>query len=536
MTVSRNGRMIVRPAEIFSPYAISMLRDVVVPVLADEYLLLVERGEATKSEALQSVLRMIDNPMLALKFFEAWRGSLNKEKNRLVQKAKEEGREDLLSQLEKIENLVQATRLLEQARSTLFPSELPLIEELRREFLRLVYKERDHRRRQLNARGASRIRERLSNLIDRVDDIVNAAMVRIPPSLRDRFDFNDDVWGLMDACELLEEVARANRSHARDSLIAGVRGSHAAFRLAVAVNMLLIELADPALARGKGLNAIQRLRRERLFEAEEERLVYLAARVVKKTKAIVGHSDIVGCTDAIPLVAVGASRELALESLENDGRGERGSETKVFEFVCRVVVKGSTRYLVATRFRPKDMFSTLVKTGRKLVDPYIVTSERLVHELMKDNRGWRETLVAVEEDGKMRVATRTDLDAYYEIVFERLWNEEPLVAYDLEEDKDNNGHAHRASGYYDTKILGHIVTVDDELEFHGPCEQLFLTAFDHLHCNVLSRDDENHERRKARQVLEWLVDALPADRCFVWSEEMLTHLNAWTGKVLDGDF
>jgi hypothetical protein len=491
MTVSRNGRMVVRPAEIFSPYAVSSLRDVVIPVLAEEYLRLVERGEATQSEALQSVLRMIDNPTLALEFFEVSRSVRQDEPLR--------------------------------------------IEKLRLEFKLLMNKERDHRRRQLNARGASRIRERLSNLIDRVDDIVNAAMVRMPPSLRERFDFNDDVWGMMDPCELLEEVAHANRSATPDSMIAGVRGSHASFRLAVAVNMLLIELADPALARGKGLNAIQRLRRERLFAGEEERLVYLAARVVKKTKAIVGHAEVVGCTDAIPLVAVGTSRELAFEALRNDDRGERGSETKVFEFVCRVVVDGSRRYFVATRFRPKDMFSTLVKTGRKLISLDILTRLALVRELMKDNRGWRETLVAVEENGKMRVATRADLDRYRDVVFDRLWND-PLVAHEVEDDKDNNGHAHRASGYYDTKILGHIVTVDEELEFHGPCEQLFLTAFDHLQCNVLSRDDENHERRKARQVLEWLVDALPADRSFVWSEEMLAHLNAWTGKVLDGDF
>ncbi len=535
MTVSKNGRMIVRPAEILSPYAVSSLRDVVIPVLADEYLRLVERGDATKSEALQSVLRMIDNPMLALKFFEVWREFLERERARLAEWATREGKVELRERLEKLENLVFETRLLEEKRVDAFPSDPPFVEELRREFVRLLYKERDHRRRQLNARGASWIHERLSHLIDRVDDMMHAGKLHMPPLLREQFDFNDDVWVIMDPCDLLEEVAKANRSRASDLMIAGVRGSHASFRLALAVNMLLIELADPALARGRGLNAIQRLRRERLFHTEEERVVYLAARVTRRTRAIAGHKEVIGCSDAIPLVAVGLSRELAIAQLEGDDRGDRGVETKTFEFVCRVVVDGPRRYLVATRFRPKDMFSTLVKNGRKVIDPYIVTSGRLILELMKDNRGWRETVVAVEENGKLRVATRVDLDEYRNIVFDRLWRD-PLVPHDFEGDEDNKGHAHRSAGYYDTKILGHIVTLDDELEFHGPCEQLFLTAFDHLHCNVLSRDDENHERRKARQVLEWLVDALPVDRSFVWSKEMLTHLNAWTGKVLDGDF
>ncbi len=298
------------------------------------------------------------------------------------------------------------------------------------------------------------------------------------------------------------------------------------------IKFLLIDVADPGVLRGMTLEIVQEIRRQHLFEPGESSKISLVCERDSKTGRVKG---VTSCGNGPPpCVKVFTSGAEANKCYEN--YRDHGKEAMVKDFDCRSILSGdgALRYWVATNRRPKRNSAFLVKESRKLLE-LNMTSEGLARELMKDNRGGRYTLVAIEElaTGALRVPSRKDLNALREIVVAKVWSQETMHVLQQESNGDNHGHHSRSHAYYDIKLLGWVATPHRRKTHMGFYEEIFLTAWD-LVSVTWSFEEDNHEIRRAIQILEFLADSLPPDRRahFGTMEDEREELVQWYRQAL----
>ena len=148
-------------------------------------------------------------------------------------------------------------------------------------------------------------------------------------------------------------------------------------------------------------------------------------------------------------------------------------------------------YLVYTEPRGKSSLSTVLKLSRKSRNDWL-----------KDQCAWRDVLVAVIEEGKMRLANRDDAKYYQVFCLDVLWRS-PLFA----EPEDRPDDEYRSGDYWGLKVLGRFhrrLDDDPEVIFSGRVEHQITTLRDWLVAQTAT-DELNHLVRRGFQLADHLL-------------------------------
>jgi hypothetical protein len=142
--------------------------------------------------------------------------------------------------------------------------------------------------------------------------------------------------------------------------------------------------------------------------------------------------------------------------------------------------------------------------------------EGVAHPRISDSRGMLLTLVAISENGVLRLPTRAGALKLRGIAERRMWSKEPLsvqgmYARPLRRAK-SEPRLYRDSNpdYWDAKIIGLYRWRDDDRYVEVPVEQKFTTLQDRIN-EENATDDLNHGVRRGNQILRLLTSYFPLD-------------------------
>jgi len=253
-------------------------------------------------------------------------------------------------------------------------------------------------------------------------------------------------------------------------------------RLAIALQYLTIELADPDAYSSDDLLRIDDLSYELLFDSEEEVEIFTV------TELMPSRFNRLRTVPHIFTSRRRANREA--KKLRKKGR-------VIFQnhYLCRVVHAGSIDYIVWASARWKEKRATLLKLerGRDLTD----------------RRGWKYVVVAIrnETPGSLRTAMYGDAVDFSKLCAVRLWGQDEVRLSDREAlelyhreawfgelqlgvDRSKVNHnSHK--DYQDVKLVGRFRSVNGSRLTSAQVEQLTLCVGDH-EATQTSLDGVNH--------------------------------------------
>ncbi|MFH1711784.1 MAG: hypothetical protein ABH846_00925 [Patescibacteria group bacterium] len=242
-------------------------------------------------------------------------------------------------------------------------------------------------------------------------------------------------------------------------------------RLALALQYMAIELADPDSYSSEDLLCIDELSYERLFALEDDVEIWTVAELSPS------RNNRLRTTPTVFDDHRKAQRYA--EHLADRGR-------VVFEdhYLCRIVRDGDTEYIVWAHSRWKKKRATLLKLerGRDLTD----------------RRGWKYVLVAIRQNGVLKTAKYGHAVVFAKISRERLW-QSPLI-HGADGSKIN---PNRHTEYRDIKLVGRFESEHGGQKFSAQVEQLILCVHDHQN-TLASTDGVNHLLYRAHEIVKTL--------------------------------
>ncbi|MDP2631771.1 MAG: hypothetical protein Q8P30_03335 [Candidatus Uhrbacteria bacterium] len=243
---------------------------------------------------------------------------------------------------------------------------------------------------------------------------------------------------------------------------------------AIALQLLLIELADPDRLVADDLARIDDLSRERLFSAGKS--IELFA---------LGRRDNNGRVTKPPALYQSKRKaRQAYAALTRDG-----VECVLDSFLCRIVEVVGVTYAIYAINRWKRPISTLLKLE--------------ANRNFYDRRGWKYVVVGVGSGkcGRFRAGLREDARKFHNITHSSLWRDQ--ICMDMETIASaSSPFTHIA--YWDLKTLGRFVRGDDDSRVSARIEQIVTSLPDHMSV-IYSREFDNHHLYKCKQVFEILA-------------------------------
>lgn len=186
---------------------------------------------------------------------------------------------------------------------------------------------------------------------------------------------------------------------------------------------------------------------------------------------------------------------------------------------CEVVIVSGKRFFRWSDDRDKEKLPTVAKLQRK----------KGPREALKDARGWKDVLVAVEEKkGKLRVATRKDARRYRKICRERLWTSPLELEVDI-----SKPDSMRHGAYWDVKNVGRFMRRQGNDTVAGRVEQLITCVGDHI-STMTSIDFDNHHMRRGKQLYKYMFPFLWGHIGIDWkgdTDVWKDHVRWWRMRV-----
>jgi hypothetical protein len=310
-----------------------------------------------------------------------------------------------------------------------------------------------------------------------------------------------------DPCRLLAIAAKpidASQTNARKRLVLDARRNFAR-----GLFYLAMECADPEDNIAEDMSDVEGLLNKRLYEAggEREISVVVALKTSDYNRVDSRFAPRIFERDEDAQVCCSTMQEMGMTA-HLDG-----------PWVCRSVIVGDRRFWVDSDPDRKTKSSRFSKMQRKN-DPA---------EIFKDNRRWRDIVVAVESsDGRLTIATRCDAEEYRKACQERLWSTVPF----REEEDDGLNDPSRHKLYWDTKIVGRFFRRRETHTIGGRIEQIVTYVVNHILVTA-SSGFENHRMRRGRERYKHLFPVLWPDHGVAWSDPDVysEHVALWRSKV-----
>lgn len=328
--------------------------------------------------------------------------------------------------------------------------------------------------------GSHDFYERFVRALDDAQQGIEDVISRFASNYKDSIEPIDEIGSCNDPDQLLRMI---DRSEYGVGYTAGTVGQfEIARKIAIATQILCIACADRHEWVSRDLTDITLLAAERLFHD---------GRVTLRVR---GESNVdTGRLEERDLVI---SRDH--ERFE-DWSGQPGLLER--RFACRVILDGEDRLYVKSDSRPKSRNSAVIRLERG--------------GALRDRRGLKHTVVAVETRGVLRPATREDVLRVEAIARERLWHA-PLV--EGPDDSPSNGLSH--THFWGRKIVGRIFTTHHGVSMEAPVEHQLTSVRDQLDAEM-ARDGLGHAQYKARAVTrhvlpEWFPEEIYG---IPWSHE-----------------
>lgn len=153
-------------------------------------------------------------------------------------------------------------------------------------------------------------------------------------------------------------------------------------------------------------------------------------------------------------------------------------------YVCRVIRDGDTVYLVKTDSRPKPRISGVIKLERG--------------GKLSDRRGLKHIVIAVDQGGVLRPATRADVEKVATLARERLW------LNPLREEADASGpNPYSSRDYWAAKIVGRLET-NQGFPVAAPVEHQLTSVADDLNAEFAT-DRLGHKGYRQHVVREFIL-------------------------------
>jgi hypothetical protein len=325
----------------------------------------------------------------------------------------------------------------------------------------------------------------------------------VRPEYRDETDLQDDVASSASAAQLMSFILEDDSDPVSDNKIerAKLRSKHARLILALAIMAFIVDAVDEASWVGEDLVTITQL----MKSAMSEEMVNIA---------IVGSKNPENGTVNKPSIRVFPSfnSDAATYKAEIESRGEAVYETRR---LCNSIKLNGKIYYIATYSRRKLLFDIISKCIR---------AESLT-DLLKDNRGIRHSIVAVEEEGDLRVGNRQDAQFWSEIIYQK-WTF-PLVAESRPVSKKaKNGSAN----YWDIKILGRYYAIHDDLPIAGRVEMQITTIVEEL--AQAGASAENHDWYAMSRFYRHVLPVMWPHFNWLTAERLDSNEEYWRGIVM----
>lgn len=152
---------------------------------------------------------------------------------------------------------------------------------------------------------------------------------------------------------------------------------------------------------------------------------------------------------------------------------------------CRLIADGDRLYYVQTDSRPKPRISGVIKLERG--------------GMLTDRRGLKHIVVAVQEKGLLRVATREDVAHVADIARARLWRS-PLI-----EEEDTSGvNAYSNPEYWALKIIGRYDSVHEQVPVAARVEHQLTVVNTDLNADFAT-DDLGHKGYRQKVVRQFIL-------------------------------
>lgn len=302
------------------------------------------------------------------------------------------------------------------------------------------------------------------------------------PHLARSMSFHDHVKMLMDPIEMFRKAGRSFSNVSKSDRLERRLIEDARIMLGTTFQLSGIEFVDPQQEVRDSLLEIEQIERDTLFQYGGLRDFAIVS--------ILNPDDCYRvrgvCDDAgeVMLFPDYASAKRRADSLKQDGFHVRVE----LEWPCRAICAGEKTYHLFHDPRDKEAGSVLRKleSGGGL----------------QDRRGFKYTLIAVEDSSGLRVARRPDAKRLLEITLDRLWSrsefEVEWYSGQPEKERVHNNLSHRT--YWDQKVKGRFKRRANGDVISGGTELIIQPIADFLSAEY-STGSDNHRLRRELQLV-----------------------------------
>lgn len=287
----------------------------------------------------------------------------------------------------------------------------------------------------------------------------------VRPEYRGEVELQDDVKVSASSVQLMNFILEDDSDPISDDKIERVklRSKHARLVLALAIMGFLINSVDEASWIGDDLVEINQM----LKKGMRDSLANIAVVATKNPN-----------TGTINKSSLRVFRSFDEEDAESYRKKLTDREETIYETrrLCDALeIEGKT-YFIYTGSRRKIIFDIISKCLR--------ADKRL--KRLKDNRGVRHSVIAVEENGELRPGNRDDSRLWANHIYKN-W----IHPLNPEEGPVHKRATNGSSGYWDLKILGRYHSIHEGLPISGRVEMQITNLGDEL--TQVGASDENHE-------------------------------------------
>lgn len=322
------------------------------------------------------------------------------------------------------------------------------------------------------------------------------------PEYRGETDLHDDVYVTSNAEDLFSFLVADDQSDDGGAQIDRVklRSKHARLILALGIRGFLVEAVDEADWIAEDVRRLNE-RNESLFSGPMMRNICIMGQMSKNGEIVEGSIKVFTDFDEPEAIA----HKESLKRLPGEF-----FETRM---LCKTAELSDGRKLfIKTGSRRKALFDIVCKVAR---------SNDIV-DFLKDSRGTRHIIVAVEHDGKLTTPNRADAIDWADYVYKNAWSY-PLIAKG--EPFSRHGDC-SASSYWDRKILGRLIAKHEGRIIGGRVEQQITTITDYLRAST-GASEEHHDIYSCRRFYEKIIPQMWPHFNWLRDDRLESHREFW---------